>query len=137
MQKYFAVNCFCCCQKVEKDENGLNTLHEVGLSWEATKLPISTSEFVIYASLLFFPEEYGHHKVSLGFRNPDGSPIDPLLDIEIDVASIGDGTQHHQINVPFTLPHITFSEFGTYWAELLLDDKSISILPLVVKEWVK
>ena len=99
----------------------------------APHMPTQHAQFSIAIRIAFDRIEEGTHTLNVNFVDEDGLPIMKSMQIPVEVDFPADATFISR-NLVVNIIQLTFSKTGLYSVDLSLDDRSLSSIPLAVKQ---
>jgi len=99
----------------------------------APQMPTQHPQCAVAVRIAFDRVEEGLHTLNLNFVDEDGQPIMKNMQIPVEAVFPADATFISR-NVVVNILQLTFSKVGLYSVDLSIDERSLSSIPLAVKQ---
>ncbi|HEY3862341.1 MAG TPA: hypothetical protein VGO59_10670 [Verrucomicrobiae bacterium] len=99
----------------------------------APQMPTQHPQCSVAVRLYFDRAEEGQHTLNLNFVDEDGQPIMNSMEIPVEADFPADATFISR-NLVVNILQLTFSKTGLYSVDLSMDGRSLSSIPLAVKQ---
>ena len=97
------------------------------------QMPTQHPQCAVAVRIAFDRAEEGLHHLKINFVDEDGQPIMQSMQIPVEAVFPADATFISR-NVVVNILQLTFSKVGLYSVDLSIDERSLSSIPLAVKQ---